>query len=150
MQSVPYDVFTNAFLAKVSEYDLLSMEVDERNFVIDGYMKRAISAFRSVCQFDLSTTGDDVAREFHIQIPDWDLDEIADIISDGMLVQWMKPYTYKQEGLENTLTTRDYSQYSPAELLRRITETYTKAQRDFINKMREYSYEHGDLTNLHL
>lgn len=148
--SISYDVFTNAFLSKISEFDFINMKDFERNSIIDGYMKRAIAEFRQICKYDFSTTGDDNVREFSVEVEDGDLDELADIISEGMLAQWMKPFTYKQEGLENVLNTRDFSTYSPAELIMRISELYKKVQRDFTNKMREYSYVHGDLTDLHL
>ena len=145
--SVPYDVFTDAFLSKITEYDFVNMRDFERNGLIDGYMKRAIASFRKICKYDLSTTGDDIIREFDVDIPDEDLDEIADIVSEGMLVQWMKPYTYK---LESVLNTKDFTTYSPAELLMRIGNAYAAARKDFTNMMREYSYNHGDLTDLHL
>ena len=148
--SVPYDVFTDAFLSKITEYDFVNMRDFERNGLIDGYMKRAIASFRKICKYDLSTTGDDIIREFDVDIPDEDLDEIADIVSEGMLVQWMKPFTYRQESLESVLNTRDFTTYSPAELLMRIGNAYKAAQKDFTNMMREYSYNHGDLTDLHL
>lgn len=150
MNSVPYDVFTGAFLSKVTEYDFVNMKDFERNSMIDGYMKRAIADFKKVCKYDFATTADDATREFYVEVKDEDIDELAEIISEGMLAQWMKPFTYKQEGLENVLNTRDFTTYSPAELLLRISEAYKKAQRDFTNKVREYSYNHGDLTDLHL
>lgn len=148
--SVPYDLFAGAFLSKVSEFDLLRLSEYERNHLVDGYMKRAVAAFRKNCRYDLSSTADDLAREFDVSIPDEDLDEIVDIVSEGMLVQWMKPYTYRQENLENALNTRDFTTYSPAELLSRISAVYADARRNFTNMMREYSYNHGDLTGLHL
>lgn len=148
--SVPYDKFTEAFLSKVTEFEFVNMRDFERNSLIDGYMKRAISAFKSVCQYDLSSTADDVIREFNVDIPAEDIDEIVEIVSEGMLVQWMKPYTYKQENLELVLNTRDFTTYSPAELLNRISTAYAKAQKDFVSMVREYSYNHGDLTDLHL
>ena len=67
--SVSYDVFTGAFLSKVSEFDFINMRVFERNSLIDGYMKRAIAAFRKICKYDLSTTGDDVIRELISILP---------------------------------------------------------------------------------
>ena len=150
MQSVPYDVFTGAFLSKIMDYDFLEMEEGDRTDLIDGYMKRAIADFQKICLYDFSTTFDDTTRTFSVAVPDDAIDELADIISDGMLVQWMKPYTYRQEALENVLNTRDFTTYSPAELLMRVGNAYAKAQRDFTNEMREYSYRHGDLTVLHL
>lgn len=85
-----------------------------------------------------------------MEIDDGDLDEIVDIVSEGMLAQWLKPYTYKQDNLENVLNTKDFTTYSPSELLMRISNAYAAAQKDFTNMMREYSYNHGDLTDLHL
>ena len=148
--SVPYDKFTGAFLSKISEYEFVNLRDFERNSIVDSYMKRAIAAFRKICKYDLSTTGDDIIREFDVEIDDGDLDEIVDIVSEGMLVQWMKPYTYKQDNLENVLNTKDFTTYSPSVLLMRISNAYSAAQKDFTNMMREYSYNHGDLSDLHL
>lgn len=148
--SVPYDLFTGAFLSKITEYEFSGMTAFERTATVDGYMKRAIAAFKKICRYDLSTTADDNIREFNVEIEDEDLDEIVDIVSEGMLVQWMKPYVYHQDSLENVMSTKDFTTYSPAELLMRIGNAYAAAKRDFTNAMREYSYNHGDLTDLHL
>lgn len=148
--SVPYDLFTGAFLSKITEYEFANMTDFERNSQVDGYMKRAIAAFKKICKYDLTTTADDNTREFDVEIEQEDLDEVVDIVSEGMLVQWMKPYTYQQESLENVLSTKDFSTYSPAELLLRIGNAYAAARKEFTNMMREYSYNHGDLTDLHL
>jgi hypothetical protein len=113
-------------------------------------MKRAIASFRSICKYDLSSTADDIIREFDVEIAAEDMDEILDIVSEGMLVQWMKPYAYRQENLENVLNTKDFTTYSPAELLLRVRNAYDSARKDFTNMMREYSFNHGDLTDLHL
>lgn len=161
---IPYDVFTGAFLGKVTEYDFLRLEDYDRNNTVDGYMKRAIAAFRHVCKYDFTTTGDDNVREFSIKIDrddptgelqrkldeelSEDLDEIVDIVTEGMLVQWMKPYFFRADNLENVLNTADFSAYSPAELLYRITNAYHEVKRDFANRIKEYSYDHGDLSGL--
>lgn len=148
--SVSYDVFAGAFLEKVSEYSFLSIEAPDRVKIVDGFMKRALNSFRKNCQYDLFTTGDDTERVFNIDIPEDDLSELADIVSEGMVVQWFKPYVNRQELLENILNTKDFSTYSPAELLLRVGNAYAKAQKDYTNMIREYSYNHGDLTDLHL
>ena len=147
--SVSYDVFTRAFLDKVQEFDF-PLTDHERNSLTDSYMKRAIASFKKICKYDLLSAVDDVIREFDIEIASTDIDELSDIISEGMLVQWMKPYVYRQENLENALNTRDFTTYSVAELLLRVGEAYKRAQRDFTNMIKEYSYNHGDLSDLHL
>lgn len=148
--NIPYDLFTEAFLAKVTEYDLPSLDDLTRDDVADGFMKRALVPFRKNCKYDLLGTQDDDARGFSVDIPVADLYEIVDIVSEGMIVQWLKPYVYKQELLENVLNTRDFSTFSPAELLHRVSETYEKSKKDYTNMIREYSYNHGDLTDLHI
>lgn len=146
---VPYDVFSGAFLGKITERNFpqdrhLTMKI------VDGYMKRAIAQFKHICLYDLSTTGDDVVREFKVSIESGDLEELADIISEGMLVQWMKPYVNRSDSYENLLSTRDYTVHSPSELIKAMRADYTDTRRAFMNMMREYSYNHGDLTELHL
>lgn len=148
--SVPYDSFTGAFLAKVTEFELSALTENARQETVDGYMKRAISAFKRICKYDLTTTANDTIREFEVDIDNNALDEIIDIISEGMVVQWLKPYVYKQEILENVLNTRDFTTYSPAELLLRVGNAYTKAQKDYTQMIREYSYNNGNLSELHL
>lgn len=149
--SIPYDSFLGAFLSKISEYDFISLpDKKYRNAIVDGYMKRAVTAFKKNCKYDLSSNADDKSREFAVDIPETDADELIDIISEGMVVQWLKPYVYKQELLENTLNTRDFTTYSPAELLHRVGEAYKKAQRDYTQAIREYSYNNGKLSDLHL
>lgn len=164
--NISYDAFTGAFLGKVKEYDFLKLDPYDRNNTVDGYMKRAIAAFRHVCKYDFTTTADDNIREFVMKTdrddPDGELqrrfdeeleeelDEIIDIVSEGMLVQWMKPYYYQADNLENCLNTADFSSYSPAELLYRITNAYNQSKRDFRNMIKEYSYNHGDLGDLAL
>ena len=146
---IPYDFFASAFLAKICEYEFLDMEGEHSQEAIDGYMKSAISMFRKNCKVDLFTTGDDTERCFHADVREDDLDELSDIISEGMVMQWMRPYLYRQENLENLLNTRDFTLYSPANLLLRIGEAYERVKRDYTQMIREYSYNHGDLTVLH-
>ena len=147
--SVPYDMFTGAFLGKVTEYDFISLDEYDRNNMVDGYMKRACSQFDKICKYDLSDR-DDLIRQFRMNVPDDEIDEILDIVSEGMLVQWMKPYVFKQDNLVQLLNTKDFTAYSPAELFRQISSAYSSANKRFVGMMREYSYNHGDLTELHL
>lgn len=147
---VSYDTFTEAFLAKITEYKFLKLNENSRQAICDGYMKRACAKFSEVCKHDIAT-GDDETRTFTLNgVTSMELDEIIDIVSDGMVYQWMSQHMHKQENLENMLTTSDFSAYSPAELTYRITNAYEKCGRKFTNAVREYSYRHGDLTNLHL
>jgi len=147
---VSYDVFIGDFLQKITEYNFLRFDEELRDKIVDGYMKHAIQQFSVVCK-NVITGVDDTERIVTFNgNTDTDRDEIIDIITEGMLVQWMKPYMYKQENLENMLNSTDFSSYSPAELLKRVNGVYDMCKKDFTNRIRSYSYDHGDLTDLHL
>lgn len=161
--TIPYDSFIGAFLAKITEYDLLQLDDDERDEVVDGYVVRALAdtTLRKVLNYNYAFPSDDESsdydepsdgskRDFVIETSENVSDEIIDIVSDGMIIQWLKPYVYKQELLENVLNTRDYSMYSPSELLLRIGNAFAKAQKDYKQELREYSYNHGNLKVLHI
>ena len=148
--SVSYDLFTGAFLAKISEFEFLQLPTAYRTDLIDGYMKRAVAEFKHICVYDLMNAMNDETREFTIDIEDDDIDEIVNIVSEGMVVQWLKTYIYTQELLANSLNTKDFTTYSPAELLMRVGNAYKDSQKDYLQMTREYSYNHGDLTDLHI
>lgn len=148
--TVSYDVFTEAFLAKVTEYKFSAFSENNRQALVDGYMKRACAKFSEVCKYDIMN-GDDETRTITIDgLTPGELVEIVDIVSEGMLVQWMKPYVYMQKNLEMILVTSDHSVHSQAELVNRITSLYSLCVKNYTNMVREYSYRHGDLTGLHL
>lgn len=147
--TVSYDSIIGVFLSKITEFELLNLVEEDRNYILDGYLTRAAASFNKVCEYDLSLR-DEETREFTDDFEESDIDEIADILSEGMLVGWLKPYVYRQELLENVLNTNDFTTYSPAELLLRVGNAYSKAQKDYTQEIREYSFNHGDLTELHL
>ena len=148
--SISYDMFSGAFLAKITEYDFINIAEENRTAIIDGYLKRALVAFKKNCRYDLLSNMNDNTREIGIEVKDEDVDELVDIISEGMVVQWLKPYVNHQENLENALSTRDFSVFSPAELLNRIVGTYKEASKIYTQMIREYSYNHGNIKEFHL
>ena len=148
--SISYDVFTGAFLNKISEYDLIDIPEKDRDEIVDGYMKAAIASFKKICKYDLTSTRNDESREFSVDISSDDLDEIVDIVTEGMVVHWLKPYVYNQDLLQSVLNTKDYTTYSTERLLLRVKETYRQAKKDYIQDIREYSYNYGRLSELHL
>ena len=147
---VSYDRFIEAFLAKVTEFDFLRLDEGDRVALVDGYMKRTCAQFNGICVYDIGGFNDET-REFNFEgASENDVEEITDIVSDGMIVQWLRQHFYKQENLSITLNTTDFMHYSPAELTYRVMTAYKTARLNFQNAMREYSFRHGDLTGLHL
>ena len=142
----PYKAFIDTFLDKISDYKLLNYE----DYLVDelavGYMKRVCTKFDKICQADLSQQDDNEYAFLSDEIDD----EIIDIVTDGMVVEWLRQYLNNSDNLENILNTKDFTMYSSKNLLAEIKSLYQDEQKAFTNSMREYSYNHGDLSNLHL
>ena len=142
----PYKAFIDTFLDKISDYKLLNYE----DYLVDelavGYMKRVCTKFDKICQADLSQQDDNEYAFLSDEIDD----EIIDIVTDGLVVEWLRQYVNNSDNLENILNTKDFTMYSSKNLLAEIKSLYQDEQKAFTNSMREYSYNHGDLSNLHL
>ena len=142
----PYKAFIDTFLDKISDYKLLNYE----DYLVDelavGYMKRVCTKFDKICQADLSQQDDNEYAFLSDEIDD----EIIDIVTDGMVVEWLRQHVNNSDNLENILNTKDFTMYSSKNLLAEIKALYQDEQKAFTNSMREYSYNHGDLSNLHL
>lgn len=148
--TVSYDELTKDFLEKVTEYNFLRFDEEIRQQIIDQYVAHAVQQFSTICKRTILAVNPEerlIDADCKTEV---ERDEVIDIITEGMLVQWMKPFMYKQENLENLLNTSDFSAYSPAELLKRVTEAYNMCKKDFTNRVRSYTYDHGDLTDLHI
>ena len=142
----PYKAFIDTFLDKISDYKLLNYD----DYLVDelavGYMKRVCTKFDKICQADLSQQDDNEYAFLSDEIDD----EIIDIVTDGMVVEWLRQYVNNSDNLENILNTKDFTMYSSKNLLAEIKSLYQDEQKAFTNSMREYSYNHGDLSNLYL
>ena len=129
----PYKAFIDTFLDKISDYKLLNYE----DYLVDelavGYMKRVCTKFDKICQADLSQQDD---NEYAFLSDDID-DEIIDIVTDGMVVEWLRQYVNNSDNLENILNTKDFTMYSSKNLLAEIKSLYQDEQKAFTNSMRE-------------
>lgn len=160
MTVISFDDFITAFLSKITDFDFANVpeeEEDYRTNEFDGYLKRAIVQFKKVCVIDFTFDEDDdrsFAFDFEShRMTDAEiyetLDEIIEIVSEGMVIQYLKPYLYHQELLQNQLNTKDFTSYSPANLLSQVKGLYADAKRNYRNMVFDYSYSHNKLTELH-
>jgi hypothetical protein len=136
-----YNVVYNSFLDKINDYDLADMAVGDANTVMSGLLNQAVVRFLESCKKDLSLTDENGFTE------DLDLDEI-DILSEGMIESWLKPYRNNLELLRNALSTKDFTTFSPANLLDKVNTTYLTAHANFLSRIKEYSFIHNDVGDL--
>ena len=139
-----YTYIFEEFKDKITDSDLLLLTRDLQIEMLVAYMSKAISRCKRICStVDLANRSDEVL-EFHIQVPE----EVVDIITEWMIVFWLKPYLNNLENLRNALSTKDFSVFSPANLLEKVSNRYELARQHARSLMNEYSYIIADMTRL--
>lgn len=141
--ATPYSDVYNAFLGKISDYDFPKFEDTEQEEILYGYMKSACVNFKKTCKVDLYNR-DENNKQFNDSLDD----EIVDIITELMVIEWLKPKILSSENLKNCLSTKDFSLFSPANLLKEMRETLTVCKNDARKLINNYSFTHADFTKL--
>lgn len=136
------DVY-NSFLGKITDYDLPKFEDIEKESILFGFMKSACVNFKNACNVDLYDR-DETLKQFNINLDD----EIIDIITELMIVEWLKPKVLSSENLKNCLSTKDFSLFSPANLLKEMREILIYSRNNARGLINNYSFSHADFTEL--
>ena len=145
MENTSYETVFNEFKDKITDPDLITFSKGLQTEMLVAYMNKAISKCNRVVKpvVDLSNRNDTTLK-FGIQIPD----EVIDIITEWMTVFWLQPYVNNIENLRNNLSTKDFSVFSPANLLEKIGNRYDIAHKYSRSLTNEYSYIIADMKGL--
>lgn len=130
-----YDKIHKVFLNKITDYDILKYLTNIRNELLDSYLISASTNFKRVCKVDLSDR-DDTLRQFNKDLDD----EIIEILAIGEMYFWLNPKVLNTENLKNCLNTKDFSQYSPANLLKELQSLRNTIKKEFKQSIIDYSY----------
>lgn len=130
-------------IAKLTDYDILKLDPAEREQMLNDYLRSAQVEFQRLCKEDLSSHDDELAQY------DVDLsDEVIEILATGEAYYWLYPKVLNTENLYNVLNTKDFSMYSPGNLLRELQTLKDSLWKDFKRKMFEYTYRTADIAGL--
>ena len=140
-----YATVFNEFKDKITDPDLITFAESLQTEMLVAYMNKAISRCGRVTNkvVDLSLR-DDELMEFSVEIPY----EVMDIITEWMTVFWLQPYVNNLENLRNSLSTKDFSVFSPANLLEKVGNRYDTARKQARSLTNEYSYIIADMKEL--
>lgn len=136
-----YTTIYNSFLDKVNDYDLADMTAELAQTSMRGWLNQAVVRFLESCKKDLTQTEEVGFSE------DLDLMEI-DILTEGMVEAWLKPIRNNLDLLRNALSTKDFTTFSPANLLDKVNDTYSMAHANFLSRIKEYSFIRNDVGDL--
>ena len=136
------DIYARAVF-RFADYEFLKQDIDTRHAVLERHLFSAKTDFQRICKIDLGSYDMELGQ-FNETLDD----EVIEILSLGIAFYWLSYKSLNSELLKNVLNSKDYYYYSPANLLKEI-QTLRKTLRDEFNrKMRKYSYNDTDISNL--
>ena len=136
------DIYSRA-ISRFSDYDFLQISSSSRETILERYLYSAISDFERVCLFDLSNI-DTINKAF---VDDLD-NESIEILALGIDYYWFSAKVQNSELLRNSLSTKDYTFFSPANLLRELRNVRNDLKSELKHRITTYSYDHGDIAGL--
>lgn len=137
-----YETVFSAFRDKVVDYSIVELTDSEEFEILNGLMKKAIAKFGRICK-KLSERND-VLAQFTEDLTDLEID----VVTELMVENWVKPKLYHSEKLQNSMSTKDFSIYSPANLLNQLRELNKDAKKNARALMNEYSLLNSNYENM--
>lgn len=138
-----FDEIYKRFLAKIADYEMLEYgEATLEEYLLD-LLTASIDDFSELCKQDISTVDLSLSM-FYVTLTQRE----KDVLALGMVVHWIRPKVYNSDMLRNVLNTKDYSVYSPANLLEKMTDLLEKTETELDQKMKMYSYRNEDMASL--
>lgn len=138
--STPFSDIYNKFLFKVSTYKLIDIPKDNREYILRNYLDSACAEYETELKVDVNDI--DEANQCFNQT--FNRIEI-DLLAEAMVVQWLSPIIHDDELLQNRLNTRDFTEYSTANLTEQIHSVYDCARKNIRLRINEYTFKYSDL-----
>lgn len=130
----------NRAIFRISNYDFLTIETSQRENILYNYLLSAQADFKYACPIDLTDADAEQGRYNN----DLD-DEMIEILALGVAYYWVSSKTLNSELLHNTLTSKDYITYSPANLLKEVQALRTSLRKEFNGKIKTYSFRNSGI-----
>ena len=150
------DVY-DAFLNKISDYDLPLMDSDLSDKMLHRYLKNAIARSKRILKhIDFTKTTTIVSEDSHVCqecdtnkgfIDDF-TDEDIDVLIEWMVVFWLEPYVNNTDHMRMALNTKDFSSASSANMLAKISDRYELSRKHALSLMNKHSFILSDIERL--
>lgn len=136
----------NRAMFRFTDFGFLNIYAEKRDEIMRNFLMSAIADFKHSCTVDLTDfkldeeNGDEFNKDVGF--------EEQEILACGVAYYWLSQKALNTELLRNSMTRKDYTTYSPANLLDRITALRDSLKSEFRAKINEYSYRHGTLGDI--
>lgn len=129
----PYTVLYESVLSKIKDYDFINLNEEDIYEVLSDYIRPAIVSFR-ICKIDLSKRNengfDEILNDTEIEI-----------LSNYMVINYLDSnYIRVPLALKQTLSSKDFNAFSPANQLNAVMTVRDKYLYDNETLLSRYSW----------
>lgn len=128
---------------KFTDYTFLTTAAEIKKDVLWRYLQSAIVDFTPIYQ-ENGLAYDTEKQEFNADLPD----EVQEILALGIAYYWLSGQVLTRSLLKNILHNKDYTSYSPANLLKEIQSLKDGLGNEYRGKINTYSVRHGNIQEL--
>lgn len=139
----PYEAVYNRALGLFQEYKWLKFTDNDKLYLLRQFLHQAQNDMSTLCAQDVQKYDDD-NQCFEHKLPE----DVIDILAYGVAFYWLGYNVNSSENLRNYLSTKDFTYFSPANLLREMTTLRKQIYVEYRRKLVEYTYNHADIVNL--
>lgn len=138
-----FSVIYDRAVFKFMDYTFIDAVTDYKKGVLRRFLMSAIVDFQYVCKVDI-TKYDLEQEQFDNELDS----EIIEILALGVAFHWLSAQALNRELLKNRIYNKDYTSYSPANLLKEVQTLRETIESEYRGKINEYSFRHGSIETL--
>ena len=141
--ATPFSEIYERAIFKFADRNLLKLTDDEKEAVLEKYLLSSQARFSNICRIDLSDR-DEEKKQYNNT-----LDEASiEILALGVAYYWLRARVLRVELMKNNLSTKDFTVFSNANLLKEVRSTRDMLYKEWLGLMNDYSFRNGDIANL--
>lgn len=133
----------NTALSKIREYAFLDATDEEIGDMLYPFLKSAETDFSRICVESLEhdAADDEYPTEYTSDLSK----ESIEILALGVCTYWLSAYVADSDKLRNAIGTKDYTLFSPANLLSTIHTVRNDIDLDYHAKINLYSFLNSNI-----
>lgn len=128
---------------KFIDYSFLDSYRECKEAALRNYLLSSIVDFQHSCKFDL-TDYDLDNNTFNIELDN----EVIEILALGIAYHWLSTQSLNRQNLKNMIHNKDYTSYSPANLLKEIRTLRDDIEKEYKGKINMYSFRNSAFDTL--
>lgn len=140
--ATPYTSIFQRAVFRFRDFRFAELNELDVNTILQAYLESAVSDFVPVCLKDLTLRDTDSGFSEDLS------DEEQEILGLGIAYYWLSSKLFDQEVLRNSMSTKDYQFFSPANLLREFQELRNEVRKEYRDRITQYSFHHAPIAEL--